>query len=199
MNAVCYSNVITQCGVCLATVTAVETPREAMQALRGEERLDLMLLDAEGPKGKGLRMLRHLVKLEALQHIPIISEYCITSQSLSLCLWVYLWHDVCLHLLPLVLFAYGLGSAAPWCSDVVAGRDGGGGQVPAFGSCRLPGEAPAHQRAAQPLDAHVAPQEGGEPAWQLAPDTWQFLCYGCPVTDPVAKPLEFCKVEQLTS
>lgn len=146
-----------------------------MQALSSGERVDLMLLEVEGPKGKGLRMLRHIVKQEALQHIPIISE-CPPPPCVHLRPAVMSSRDKmavvveCLRpvldasLLSLMLCALTLPlTSGFWRSDVVARRDGSGGQVPAPGGRRLSGEAPAHQRAPQPLDPHVAPQERGQP------------------------------------
>lgn len=57
---------------CTYRVTAVETPRAALEVLTAGPPVDLMLAEVEFPKGKGLKMLRHVAKQDSLKAIPIV-------------------------------------------------------------------------------------------------------------------------------
>jgi CheY-like chemotaxis protein len=60
----------------LLTVTAVESAKHVLEVLRaGGPAVDVILLEVEFPHGRGLKLLKHIMREEKLKQIPVVSKY----------------------------------------------------------------------------------------------------------------------------
>lgn len=57
------------------TVTAVESAKHVLEVLRaGGPAVDVILSEVEFPHGKGLKLLKHIMREEKLKQIPVVSK-----------------------------------------------------------------------------------------------------------------------------
>lgn len=68
--------VLTMVFLSLLTVTAVESAKHVLEVLRaGGPAVDVILLEVEFPHGRGLKLLKHIMREEKLKQIPVVSKY----------------------------------------------------------------------------------------------------------------------------
>lgn len=124
------------------SVTCAKSPRQVINILNNEGgEIDIILAEVDLPVTKCFKMLKYIARNKDLRHIPIISK--LPSCSLS----STDPHDGLVVIILLLMELH---------SDVQQRRGPGCCQVLAAWGSRVPGEAAAHERAAEPMDPCVA-------------------------------------------
>lgn len=130
------------------SVTCAKSPRQVINILNNEGgEIDIILAEVDLPVTKCFKMLKYIARNKDLRHIPIISK--LPSCSLS----STDPHDGLVVIILLLMELH---------SDVQQRRGPGCCQVLAAWGSRVPGEAAAHERAAEPMDPCVAAATDGK-------------------------------------